>query len=251
MSFVVALNCFITDMGRGTFLRGNSQPATCNLQSVTPTTMIHLGIIEDEPIMLASVEECFEASRDVVVEMAATSVEDFLAGVPENSPLNTLLLDIMLPGMNGIVGIPRLLDRWPELDIIMLTNSDDSDNIFRALQAGAFGYISKKRMNPNIIRDAVYTVHRGGSYMSPSIARQVVAYHNQQRIKRSSDPTTQLTARQLDIVQGLVDNLSYREIGERLDISIETVRDHIKNIYRKLRVNSKMEVVQKKIKGEI
>ncbi len=214
--------------------------------------MIHLGIIEDEPIMLASVEECFEASRDVIVELAATSVEDFLSGMSASQPLNTLLLDIMLPGMNGIVGIPRLLDRWPELDIIMLTNSDDSDNIFRALQAGAFGYISKKRMNPNIIRDAVYTVHRGGSYMSPSIARQVVAFHNQQRrIRTSADAASQLTTRQLDIVQGLVDNLSYREIGERLDISIETVRDHIKNIYRKLRVNSKMEVVQKKIKGEI
>ncbi len=212
--------------------------------------MIHLGIIEDEPIMLASIEECFEASRDVRVELAVTSVERFLENIPANSPLNTLLLDIMLPGMNGIMGIPRLLDRFPDLDIIMLTNSDDSDNIFRALQAGAFGYISKKRMNPNIIRDAVYTVHRGGSYMSPSIARQVVAFHNQQR-KKSVDLADELTTRQLDIVQGLVDNLSYREIGERLDISIETVRDHIKNIYRKLRVNSKMEVVSKKLKGEI
>ena len=212
--------------------------------------MIYLGIIEDEPIMLASVEECFEASRDVNVELAATSVEEFIDSIPSDSPLNTLLLDIMLPGMNGIVGIPRLLERFPDLDIIMLTNSDDSDNIFRALQAGAFGYISKKRMNPNIIRDAVYTVHRGGSYMSPSIARQVVAFHNQQRRKKV-DPDTQLTPRQLDIVQGLVDNLSYREIGERLGISIETVRDHIKNIYRKLRVNSKMEVVHKKLKGEI
>ncbi|MEM9527416.1 MAG: response regulator transcription factor [Bacteroidota bacterium] len=213
--------------------------------------MIHLGIIEDEPIMLASVEECFEASRDVNVEIAVTSVEKFLDEVATDSPVNTLLLDIMLPGMTGIAGIPRILERFPELDIIMLTNSDDSDNIFRALQAGAFGYISKKRMNPNIIRDAVYTVHRGGSYMSPSIARQVVAFHNQQRQKSTADPSAQLTPRPLDIVQGLVDNLSYREIGERLDISIETVRDHIKNIYRKLRVNSKMEVVHKKLKGEI
>lgn len=212
--------------------------------------MIYLGIIEDEPIMLASVEECFDAPRDVEVVMAATSVEEFLESVSAESPLNTLLLDIMLPGMNGIAGIPRLLDRFPELDIIMLTNSDDSDNIFRALQAGAFGYISKKKMNPNIIRDAVYTVHRGGSYMSPSIARQVVAFHNQQS-RRKTDPATRLTPRQLEIVQGLVDNLSYREIGERLGISIETVRDHIKNIYRKLRVNSKMEVVHKKLKGEI
>ncbi|MEO0734390.1 MAG: response regulator, partial [Bacteroidota bacterium] len=102
--------------------------------------MIHLGIIEDEPIMLASVEECFEPSRDVDVVLAATSVESFLAQIPNDSSFNTLLLDIMLPGMTGIAGIPRLLERFPELDIIMLTNSDDSDNIFRALQAGAVGY---------------------------------------------------------------------------------------------------------------
>ncbi|CAH0999403.1 Transcriptional regulatory protein DegU [Neolewinella maritima] len=213
--------------------------------------MIHLGIIEDEPIMLASVEECFDGNRDVKVVHAATSVEDFLSRVPASSPLNTLLLDIMLPGMNGISGIPHLLKRWPEMDIIMLTNSDESDNIFRALQSGAVGYISKRRVNPTIIRDAVHTVNRGGSYMSPSIARQVVAFHNQQRKKSSVSSADQLTARQLEIVQGLVDNLSYREIGERLDISIETVRDHIKNIYRKLQVNSKMEVVHKKLKGEI
>ena len=213
--------------------------------------MIHLGIIEDEPIMLASIEECFEANRDVRIELAATSVEEFLTRLPASNPLNTLLLDIMLPGMNGIAGIPKLLERWPNMDIIMLTNSDESDNIFRALQAGAVGYISKRRVNPTIIRDAVHTVNRGGSYMSPSIARQVVAFHNQQRKKASVNVADQLTSRQLEIVQGLVDNLSYREIGERLDISIETVRDHIKNIYRKLQVNSKMEVVHKKLKGEI
>ena len=201
--------------------------------------------------MLASIEECFEGNRDVRVELAATSVEQFLTRLPASSRLNTLLLDIMLPGMDGITGIPRLLERWPEMDIIMLTNSDESDNIFRALQAGAVGYISKRRVNPSIIRDAVHTVNRGGSYMSPSIARQVVAFHNTQRKKASVPVADQLTARQLDIVQGLVDNLSYREIGERLDISIETVRDHIKNIYRKLQVNSKMEVVHKKLKGEI
>ncbi len=96
----------------------------------------------------------------------------------------------------------------------MLTNSDDSDNIFKALQAGAVGYISKKRMNPSIIQDAVYTVHRGGSYMSPRIARQVVAFHGQQRkASVSIDPADRLTPRQLDIVQGLVDNLSYRRSG--------------------------------------
>lgn len=201
--------------------------------------------------MLASIEEVFEMSRDVEITLAATSVEDFLKSLPDGAELNTLLLDIMLPGMDGISGIPRIVARYPDIDIIMLTNSDDGDNIFNALKAGAVGYISKKRINPSIIQDAVYTVHRGGSYMSPRIARQVVAYHAQQGQKPTVSAAERLTPRQLDIVQGLVDNLSYREIGERLDISIETVRDHIKNIYRKLQVNSKMEVVRKKLEGKI
>ncbi|PHI19147.1 DNA-binding response regulator [Lewinellaceae bacterium SD302] len=214
--------------------------------------MIHLGIVEDEPIMLASISECFEPARDVAVEISAGSMETFLEDYGSNSKINTILLDINLPGMSGISGIKHLRRVNPELDIIMLTNSDDSDNIFRALVEGAVGYISKKRVNPNILRDAVYTVHRGGSYMSPSIARQVVAHYNQQnRRKVRANPESQLTPRQYEIVQGLVDNLSYKEIAQRLDIGLETVRDHIKNIYRKLQVNSKTEVIRKKLDGEI
>ncbi len=214
--------------------------------------MIHLGIVEDEPIMLASIKECFEPARDVLVELATPTMEEFLANFDRQSPINMILLDINLPGMNGIAGIPRILALQPEVDIIMLTNSDDSDNIFRALVAGAVGYISKKKVNPLILRDAVYTVHRGGSYMSPSIARQVVAHYNQQRQPRQAEhPEAQLTIRQQEIVQGLVDNLSYKEIASRLDIGLETVRDHIKNIYRKLQVNSKTEVIRKKLDGEI
>lgn len=213
--------------------------------------MIHLGIIEDEPIMLASVEECFEDNRDVHTVLATDSVENFLESIPTGTPLNILLLDIMLPGLDGISAISPLLDRFPELDIIILTNSDDPDDIFRALRAGAVGYVSKKRVNPSIIVDAVYTVHRGGSFLSPLIARRVVAYHNRRGRAKKARTTHQLTVRQLQIVQGLVDNLSYREIGERLGVSIETVRDHIKNIYRKLGVNSKVEVLHKKYNGEI
>lgn len=214
--------------------------------------MIYLGIVEDEPIMLESIRQCFELSRDVEIVAANRSMENFLEDYDEHSPMNTLLLDINLPGMSGIDGISKIRKLNPEVDIIMLTNSDNSDNIFRALVAGAVGYISKKKVNPTILRDAVYTVHRGGSYMSPSIARQVVAHYNQQNNqKRQANPDAQLTDRQQDIVQGLVDNLSYKEIAERLEIGLETVRDHIKNIYRKLQVNSKTEVIRKKLDGEI
>ena len=101
--------------------------------------------------MLASIEECFESSRDVKRRLRGHQRRRFPESrYPASSPVNTLLLDIMLPGMNGIAGIPRLLQRWPELDIVMLTNSDESDNIFRALQSRGGGlHFSKRRVNPN------------------------------------------------------------------------------------------------------
>lgn len=215
---------------------------------------VHLGIVEDEPIMLASIRECFERNPGVVIEQANETMEDFLTGFNSSSPINTILLDINLPGMDGINGIRHILQRKPDIDIIMLTNSDNSDNIFRALQTGAVSYLSKKKVNPNILREAVFTVHHGGSYMSPGIARQVVAHLAQEKravATRPVDPDKQLTARQMEIVQGFVDNLTYRDLAERLDISLETVRDHVKKIYRKLQVKSKMEVVRKKLDGEI
>jgi DNA-binding NarL/FixJ family response regulator len=218
---------------------------------------IRLGIVEDEPIMLRSLRQCFEDVRDVQIKFAVPSMEECFDLIRDDRELDVLLLDIKLPGMSGIEGIPRLLDRIPALDIVMLTNSDDSESIFRCLQAGATSYISKKKVNLSILRDAVYTVYRGGSYMSPSIARKVIQHFP----KRKRTPvsvgggnptiTEPLTDRQQDIVEGLVAGKSYKQIAEDLSISLETVRDHIKKIYRKLQVRSKADVIRKKLGGEI
>ncbi len=214
-------------------------------------SMIHLGIVEDENIMLRSIQECFEPTRDVEVTRAAGSMEEFLADFTERSPMNMLLLDINLPGMSGIQGIPRIRAVKPEIDIIMLTNHDDSDNIFRALQLGAVGYISKKKVNLSILRDAIHTVHRGGSYMSPGIARKVMSHFGSIPVTAApSNAENLLTDRQLEIVKGLTDGLSYRAIADRHDIGLETVRDHIKKIYRKLQVNSKTELFIRMMEGE-
>lgn len=210
---------------------------------------IHLGIIEDELFMLQSIKETFAGIPNIDVTLEAQSMEDCLEELTPEVPLNMLLLDINLPGMSGLHGIRQLRDRRPELDIIMLTNKDDSDNIFKALCAGAVSYISKKKASPPILREAISTVSRGESYMSPGIARKVVKYFAPPDPRKA--PSKSLTPRQHQIVELLVDGLSYKMIADKLLISVETVRDHIKKIYRNLQVNSKAQVIRKKLDGEI
>jgi len=205
---------------------------------------IQLGIIEDEPLVLESLETFFSKQVDINVSHTATSVEDFLKRLDEQIPVDMILLDIGLPGISGLEGIRYLKERRHEVDICMLTASDDSDKVFKALCSGAVSYISK-RTDLTTIKDALVTVHRGGAYMSPSIARKVIEYFSPR--KTEEDATEALTPRQEQIAQGLVDGLSYKMIADRLNISVETVRDHIKKIYKKLQINSKAELIKKRL----
>lgn len=209
---------------------------------------IHLGVIEDESFMLESIRETFINTPGIEITLEARTMEDALDIIQNELQLNTLLLDINLPGMNGLEGIRYLKEKRPSMDIIMLTNKDDSDNIFKALCAGAVSYISKKKASPPVLREAVYTVSRGESYMSPGIARKVVQHFAPPK-KNKDKPV--LTPRQHQIVELLTEGLSYKLIADKLLISVETVRDHIKKIYKTLQVNSKAEVIIKKLGGEI
>lgn len=210
--------------------------------------MIHLGIVEDESLMLQSIKETFAGIPNISVSLAVQTMEDCLEELTPEVPLTTLLLDINLPGMSGLRGIRYLKERRPDIDIIMLTNKDNSDDIFKALCAGAVAYISKKKASPPILREAISTVSRGESYMSPGIARKVIQ-HFAPPDRKTVNPV--LTPRQHQIVELLTDGLSYKMIADKLIISVETVRDHIKKIYRTLQVNSKAEVIRKKLDGEI
>lgn len=209
--------------------------------------MIKLGIIEDEKMFRDGLEQFFREQKEFGAVHAAPSVEAFLEKLDEGLEVDIILLDIGLPGMSGLEGIRLLKGKLPDVDIIMLTSYDDSDRIFKALCAGADSYLVK-RSSIQEVREAILTVNRGGAYMSPSIARKVIDHFSP---KRESGEEQVLTGRQEQIVQGLVDGLSYKMIADKYLVSVETVRDHIKKIYRKLHVNSKAEVIRKRMDGEI
>ena len=210
---------------------------------------INLALIEDDPIIRESLATYLGAHPAIEISIVADSVEHFLEQVQQTSrsmQADLLLLDIGLPGMSGLEGIRHIRQKCPDMDIVMLTTFEDDDKIFKALCSGACSYITK-RTPLNTILEAVFTIHRGGSYMSPSIARKVVQ-HFMPKAPKTNDI---LSPRQQQIVQGLVDGLSYKLIADKLSISIDTVRDHIKHIYRTLEVNGKAEVIRKSLDGEI
>lgn len=208
--------------------------------------IINLGIVEDDSMVRSALTEYFKRQPEVEVVLAEGSVEEFLSKLPGADRLDIILLDIGLPGMSGLEGIEAIKYRLPETEIIMLTAFDDYDRIYTALCNGAISYLSK-RTELSKIKEALLIVHQGGSYMSPEIARKII---NRLPARRAPH-LNELTDRQNEIVQGLVDGLSYKLIADKYHISVETVRDHIKKIYKKLHVNSKAEVIRKRMDGEI
>lgn len=202
---------------------------------------ICIAIVEDEPLVMESLSTAFGMNAVFEVCCEARSVEQALESQAGCTP-DIILLDIGLPGMSGLDGIRPLRERFPQADIIMLTSYEEPDKIFKALCNGAVAYLTKRASIKEII-ECVQTVHRGGSYMSPSVARKVVEYFSPHQPTINEDENA-LSSRQLQIIQGIVDGLSYKMLADRLNISMDTVRDHIKKIYRKLAVNSKAELIK-------
>jgi len=207
-----------------------------------------IGIVEDNRKIRDLIQRYLDMQEGMSCPVAVDSVEEMQEYLKDYEKPDVILMDIQLPGMSGIEGIQQIKKSYPEIDIIMLTVYHDSHKIFDSLCAGASGYLLKHTSLPEI-RDSIQTLLDGGAPMSPQIARKVINYFKQPEPKK--DPETNLTPREQDIVNGLVDGLSYKMIADRYDISIDTVRAHIRNIYKKLHVNSKAEVIAKSLRGEI
>jgi len=216
--------------------------------------MINVAIIEDDRDIREGIQKYINHQQEMLCEVAEESVERFLARPLEDDYPDVILMDIGLPGMSGLNGTALIKESHPQVDIIMLTVYTDWDRIFGALRAGASGYLLKNTPLSEIKR-SIETVRAGGAAMSPQIARKVMEFFGghtgSRREPEAALEETRLTPREKEIVIGLTDGLSYKMIADRMGVSLDTIRFHIKNVYRKLHVNSKGEVIRLSLRGDL
>ena len=170
--------------------------------------------------------------------------ESALVGLPNDKP-RVVLMDINLPGMNGVECVRKLKQVLPETHVVMLTAYEDTENIFGSLEAGAAGYLLKRSKSAEIL-EAIKEVIGGGSPMTAHIARKVV--HSFQARGASPDPTANLAEREREVLDLLSQGLMYKEIADKLGIGFETVRTYVRRIYEKLQVRSRTEAVAKALR---
>lgn len=208
--------------------------------------MIKVAVVEDNDTIREGLKVLIDGTTGYNCIASYSKCETMLKNLEKLSP-DVLLMDIGLPGMNGIEGIKEVKKIFPDLTILVLTVYEENDLIFEALCAGACGYLVKKTP-PSKLLEAINEAYNGGAPMSSHIARKVIDFF--QLKKQTAPPGTQniLTPREREILGGLVEGNSFKAIADSLFISIETVRFHFRNIYKKLHVHSQSEAVAKAIK---
>lgn len=215
--------------------------------------MIKIAIAEDNGFLAKAVEEKISFFDDLKFKYRGANGNEFIGKLEQDHNVDVILMDIQMPEKDGIATTEYVKSKYPQIKILMLTVFDDDDNIFKAIQAGADGYLLKET-NPKDLHKAITDVLDGGAAMTPSVALKALnILRNPSKI--TSDQIQQeeisLSKRETEILEQLAKGLNYQEIAENLFISPSTVRKHIENIYKKLQVHNKMEAVQKAMKHNI
>lgn len=204
-------------------------------------TLISVSIVDDEKELCQSIATFVNGSPGFRCVSTYHSAEEALKHLPAEKP-DVVLMDINMAGMNGIECVKRLKELAPQMQIVMLTVYEDSDKIFKALYAGASGYILK-RLTPSKLLESIKEVNEGGSPMSSPIARKVVASF--QRTDEARPEKTGLSPRERMVLESMSKGLTYKQVADELGISIDTIRTHVRRIYEKLHVQSSTEAVAK------
>ncbi len=202
---------------------------------------VRLALVEDRPEVRQLLAERLGFFDDVELVFTASSAEVFFERLDVVGDLpEVVLMDIELPGMDGIAATARIKEEQPQLEVLMLTVFEDEERIFSAIKAGASGYLLKDATAGRIV-GAVLEVARGGAPVSPLVAKKLLGY-----VRGDTDEEKELdvTAREREVLDLIVEGLIEDAIADRLFISPHTVRGHIKNLYEKLQVHSRAEVVR-------
>lgn len=201
-----------------------------------------VAVVEDDSGLRQQLVEILGTATDIQCVGAYASAEDALKKIPAQKP-NVVLMDIQLPGMSGIQCVAELKKLVPDVQVIMVTVYEDSERIFKALKAGADGYLVKSSP-PSQLIEAIRDVYRGGAPISSHIARKVI-YHFHLTGPAPEGGDSNLSPRELQVLTLLSSGFIYKEIGDKLNIGVETVRTYVKSICQKLHVRNRVEAVAK------
>jgi len=208
---------------------------------------IKVIIFDDNDSLRDSIAMLLEDNNDLTLAGSYSHCLDAIENIRETKP-DVVIMDIDMPGMNGIEGVKLIRKNFPTVQILMLTVFDDDEKVFAAIKAGAGGYILKNAEPRNLL-NAISEVYNGGAPMTPGIAKKVL--HQFQTLLSDEGKDYHLSVREKEVLGLLVDGLSYKMIAGKLNITYDTVRAHMKKIYEKLHVASMTEAVAKAITQKI
>ncbi|MGC8744218.1 MAG: response regulator [Verrucomicrobiia bacterium] len=208
---------------------------------------IKVAIVEDNAQFRNTLGKVLNRADGIECVGQYSTAEEALEEIPKNPP-DVVLMDINLPGMNGVECVEKIKKLLPATQIVMLTVYEDTENIFNALKSGATGYLLKRTSREELL-EAIRDVYKGGSPMTTHIARKVV--QSFQRLESIASATSEtLSPREQEVLELLAKGFIYKEIADKLGISFETVRTHIRRIYEKLQVKSRTEAVAKFLRSD-
>ena len=207
-------------------------------------TPIKVAIVDDDEGIRTSLAALIKRAPAFRLAGDYPDAETALKEIPQRPP-DVVLMDINLPGMKGYECVRQLKVQLPQVQFLMLTVYEDSDSLFNSLKAGASGYLLKRTASERLL-DAIRDVHAGGSPMTPQLARRVVMFFNQ---PAKDAVVAQLTPGEKEFLDQLAKGYAYKEIADRMNISIDTVRSYVRTVYEKLHVHSRTEAVVKYLRG--
>lgn len=205
---------------------------------------IKVAIVEDDEGIRSSLAALISRAPALQLWGEYGNAEAALDKIPTHLP-DVVLMDINLPGLNGVECVQKLKVALPELQVLMLTVYEDSDSLFKSFKAGASGYLLKRTASARLL-EAIQDVHAGGSPMTPQLARRVVQFFNGPQ----DSPISRLTANEREFLGHLAHGYTYKEIADCMELSIDTIRNYVRIVYEKLHVHSRTEAVVKYIRAE-